>query len=1550
MPYPDLTTEQYRAALENAAVLYLERGYAIIPLSTIRLNAKGKKQVYPLIKWQREGPITDLQGWGWWLTDPESGSRDFGGLAIATGPSGVLAVDLDDYKGHGTELELPADAWTQTTASGGRHVFLRNDMGARNTAGRMAGVDTRGDGGLVIVAPSRVEGSGGYMPGAGTLLDLPHPSQLPPVPDHMAATFTGSKASTSVAQKAGVPAASTADGWYGDFLKKGPQSIQAAQKAISRKLDDVRRWTAEGSPDNFRMTLMRAALTYGGYVGGGLCDRDAAEAQLQEAVCQVWGTPDDDDLLWIDQGLTNGIDAPFPVYDPAEGVPEVAPEFEAAPGVPEWSTALEFGGSAFDPAGLSSDQELAAAVLYRMLPVLRFGEDSGQWLTRGPVNWYEREDMSGWAVSRVAQDMPLGAAPRPKEKSEWEEAHWQSFRRDAFLSSAGAGKVERKIKTLVRSREFPGTVTVADLDQEPEVLWAGGLPWDLRGSADVPKLADLDPATPHLHTAKVAPGAGTPTPLFDRFLTTVWPDAEVRAWALRVLSIALTGYPDAALPVLYGPERTGKTAIVSLLMDVLGSYAHAADSKLLASTEGHPSAIYALKGRRLSFIDEGPRRGQLATERLKQITGGGVLTGHAMRANPVSFRTTHTLVMTTNDEPPVTDPALLARMRIIPVEGDQVAVREARQALTPARWSAEMPGVLALLMRESAAWLADRDSALTSRGPAAVQSSVDEMSAAQDPVREWVTSCTVPADPGTPGRELYKAFCAWIEQSAMYRRAPQVSETRFGRSLTDQGYPAAKHDGKWYRPLAHLGGGGGGLFTPVAGSGGFVAGFKPEAATTQNPSSAPVLKDSDTGLAGSLGSMTTTSSSIKTYTEKGATKPPPASGSANTAPDQAKQVRRVESAATRQNPPGFREVDTTDLLHNLDGTPKEQGSRTKMEASLKKLEKRKAIVAANGPVIGLPAVVNRQGVAMKIDADQVEAVITAAMARSGFLTVDVETTGYPVGHPLYAMRTIQLGDDVAAVKVANTPEWRAVAARHLHAAPSLSAHNMVADLVPLALEGVVDFEAAMAKMVDTAILAKLADPNLTENSADLKGLALALLKDQAVSKAADERRSELFKLAGWKTDVNPAKDPIEKSGWAQVDNEALTMVVYAASDVLDCAAIRKVIPMPDATVLAREQHIQRVTARASLHGVKLDRALTAEQRQLHAGEKARVDAHNAETWGLDNAKSPAQVLAAFADMDVKLANTQASTLENVAKNGAEMPAQLAKDVLASRHEGTLLSLFLEPWSVLTEKGDGRARPTIYTLGADTGRMSCVRPNLQQVPREGGMREILVADEGMSVIAADFSSVEVRVLAAVSGDETLKRMISEGLDLHKVVAEALYGPEESMDPKLWKRCRYGVKRGVFGKLYGGGVETLAAQVGVTEDEMWKIIGMIEEITPVAGKMWPDQVKAGVRAGHSKYTAYSGRVIHLDPSMPHKAVNYIVQGTARELLGDALIRWDESEFGGGVVLPVHDEIVAFTPTETADRALRVLVGCMETEIYGVPITVEADAPVERWSSAA
>lgn len=1581
-------------------------------------------------------------GTGFWLPkaweqtapDPAVVEQWRPGMALcALMGCGLDVIDVDPRNGGDAAAmngSTPRSYGSALTPSGGVHSFIAS-LGTGSRDNVYPGIDVKG---------GQVDGSGrGFAFIAPTVRPSKVTGELAPYqwaqePDVvlLAAQGCSDASGAALAERirtlkgdGGVTKVSGPD-WYREFLlSREPQSAPAAERAINDKLRAIAGWVP-ASGVGFRDVLLAAAFTLGGYVGGGYLDEAAAEAKLRDAVCEAWPAPDGDDELWIAQGLADGQAQPFYVYTAADelaygdAAQAAGVSAAAAGGEPPWSVYSVVGVEPFDPTGDSTDQGLAEAVAVRMYPSLRFGVDSGRWLVRAREVWTEREDMAAWAVSQVARLMPLGETPVPKELTARTEGHWQAVRRARFMDSGGAGKVERKLKSIVRNPDHPAGIEVAHLDADPEILWAGGLPYDLRASGDEPVLAGIDPATPHLHTAGIAPLV-VPTPYWDRFVASVWPDAELRAWAMRVLSLSLAGYPDAALPVLYGPERTGKTSLVQLIVRVLGSYGHAADPRLLAGADNaHASVVYALKGRRLSFIDEGPRRGHLAAERLKQLTGGGSLTGNAMRSNPVTFEPTHTLVMTTNDEPPVTDPALRARMRVIPCEADQGAVRAARRAITGRVWADEAPGVLAKLMSQCAAWLADQDTAGNAAAPALVRGVVDEMAAGQSPVREWVELCTVPADPGTPGRELYRCFCAWFEGQAMYRKAPVPSETAFGRSLTEMRYPATKigtgNNRKSYRPLSVLTGGGGAVpWAPTGADAGLTAsslagtvaggsevGSGPGPTQPENPSSTPVSSSLWEGWEGMYrtnnnNTHTTTpygvtSEKVQGNTER-ASNPP--GFTENRGPDLRgmglgethPQTRpatpgRVAESDLDEAPKPSRSVTNTEVARRADEA---KVSKVEARAQLKEERRLAAVAVAQGEVLELPAVVDRAGNVLPVTPDQAAAVVREALRRSGALTVDVETSGYPLGHQLYELRSVQLGDAYAAVVL--HPAAHAELIRTLLAeAPKLHAHSATADLGPLAHAGLIDAEEAWARMHDTVIPAKLADPASTGSDPGLKQLSGAVLREHSVAPDAEAGRKRVFAAGKW-LEKTEADTPVERSGWAQIATGSIAMLRYAASDVLDTAALDQALPKPAPAVLERERLAQRMTARIAYRGVPLDyehvQAMSGPHRTARAQHSANVRA-----LGIDNPGSSVQIGKALLEMGVTLPTSEKSgrpsvTEDVLAKVAAEesnpRAAELAREVLEFRGHDKALSTYLDPYRLLCELGDGRARPTIYTLAADTGRMSSVRPNFQNIPREGGFRACVGSDPGHLMIGADFSGVEIRFAAALSQDPTLLAFIAaedqfnadvaaraladgitdkqaravilaerglkhagEGDGLHWVVARQIWGDDAT------KSHRYIAKRGVFGRMYGGGIPALAAQVGVTHDVMQTVVDALDQITPGLSA-WSAQIRDAVKAGHAQFTSYSGRVIHLPRERPHAAPNYMIQGSAREVLIDALVKWRDTRWGTCTLLPVHDELDVWVPAEDAEEATRALVECMETEVHGVPIIADPSTPSKYWQDS-
>jgi len=1236
---------------------------------------------------------------------------------------------------------------------------------------------------------------------------------------------------------------------------------------------------------------------------------------------------------------------PLPPHAPADPVGD-GPEGAAAAALvivepPRWAGVREaIGAHAFDPnAGL--DQSLAEAVLERMYPALRYAYDVGAWLLRAPDRWELYRRLSPWAVAQVAPLMPIGDPTAEKGS----DPHERAKRRARLMTAGGAGAIAKTMDALVAAGMHPAAVALADLDADPEILWAGGMPFSLRHSAQGPAFAQVEISTPHLHTGGVFPEV-RPTPLWDAFLEAVWPDPELRRWAIRVLSIGITGYADRALPILIGETGRGKTQVIHLLMSVLGTYGHAANPKLLSpASKEHDTIVFDLKGRRLSFIDEAPSEVKAGQERLKQLTGGGELTGRQMNQDPVTFRPTHTLVLTANDEPPLTDPAVRARVRLIPCEGDPELVRQTRASIghvSGAAWRAEAPGVLAKMMAEAAGWLGEPSSAATASAPANVRYLAEHLGAEQDPVAVWLQEETEPFEAGTPSRELYQAFTASCLRNNT-RRDQIPSETKWGRQLTRMGYPSFA-DGKHKRRQLRI------------SSGGFLPGMTPspsvDATRQPNPavpeviSAAPVDNSAgfDSETAGLLpGSEPNPATENVQVNPNESVDTAGFAGFEDTPHTHAHASGAQEERVPTPGEPGFDSVGERPHQEK----PKRTTAATEKAAAKREAARREKVAAAAGEPVTLPALVTRSGEIFEVGLDQADAML----GTLDELTVDVENTGYPVGHRDYALRTIQLGGEAFALVLdASDPAQTLAACEHLARAVVLHAHSATADLVPLADAGLLDFEEAWRKMHDTVVLAKLADPASTGSDPGLKQLSSMMLGEHATSLPADRARAQLFRAGKWLTETK-VTTPIERSGWAQVDPTCEVMVRYAASDVLDDAAIARLLPRPPEHVLERERLAQRMTARVAYVGLPVDGAHVEELLAEHtAARDTQASLVRSLSGGVvDNPGSGQQVAAALELLGAGLPRTatgKPSVAEAVLTplGRVQGPAgDLARAVLGYRHHSTALGLFLEPYRELVQHGDGRARPTVYTLAADTGRMSCVRPNLQQVPREGGFRACITADPGHLLVSADFASVELRVAAALSGDRNLRAILDDpDRDVHWETARLAFGPQAT------KADRYAVKRGVFGRIYGGGVAAIARGVGVEHHVAQAIIDALDALLPDLAE-WSRMVRESVASGRTQFATYAGRVVHLDKDLPHKAPNYCIQGTARELLIDALVRWSDTRWGNAVLLPVHDELVVMVSEDEAAAATAALVQCMTNELFGIPIVAEPSEPSFEWKDS-
>ena len=253
----------------------------------------------------------------------------------------------------------------------------------------------------------------------------------------------------------------------------------------------------------------------------------------------------------------------------------------------------------------------------------------------------------------------------------------------------------------------------------------------------------------------------------------------------------------------------------------------------------------------------------------------------------------------------------------------------------------------------------------------------------------------------------------------------------------------------------------------------------------------------------------------------------------------------------------------------------------------------------------------------------------------------------------------------------------------------------------------------------------------------------------------------------------------------------------------------------------------------------------------------------------------------------------------------------------------------------------------------TGRLSSTDPNLQNIPvrtelgRE--MRRFFIAPEGMTLIDADYSQIELRVLAAVSGDEKLIQAFISGEDIHTLTASEVFGiPVNMVTPAMRKHA----KAVNFGIVYGISAFSLADDIGVTRKEASEYINTYFARYPKI-KEYLDSCKENAKeAGY--VTTLFGRRRNIPELRSPKAnlrafgervaMNTPIQGTAADIIKIAMVKTEKALSQSGLdarlILQVHDELIVEAKESDAQKAMEILVSCMEKACdLKVPMSVDA-----------
>src|SRR5215218_6957410 len=248
-------------------------------------------------------------------------------------------------------------------------------------------------------------------------------------------------------------------------------------------------------------------------------------------------------------------------------------------------------------------------------------------------------------------------------------------------------------------------------------------------------------------------------------------------------------------------------------------------------------------------------------------------------------------------------------------------------------------------------------------------------------------------------------------------------------------------------------------------------------------------------------------------------------------------------------------------------------------------------------------------------------------------------------------------------------------------------------------------------------------------------------------------------------------------------------------------------------------------AEMELAGIKLDVARwrelekTVRERRDRAAE--RLEAHFPPPEGVLpleglgprlNLNSPQQITDAFRQIGIELPDTRVWTLLKV-------DHQAARDLLEYRELQKKLGTYLETYPEFINEKTGRIHANFLQCRVPTGRLACTSPNIQQIPHEDEFRRCFVAEAGNVLVIADYSQIELRILAEVSDDPAFVTAFQKGEDLHRVTAATMYGvPMEGVT----REQRSAAKRINFGLMYGRGARSLSAQLGTDEERGRELI--------------------------------------------------------------------------------------------------------------------------------
>jgi DNA polymerase I len=403
-----------------------------------------------------------------------------------------------------------------------------------------------------------------------------------------------------------------------------------------------------------------------------------------------------------------------------------------------------------------------------------------------------------------------------------------------------------------------------------------------------------------------------------------------------------------------------------------------------------------------------------------------------------------------------------------------------------------------------------------------------------------------------------------------------------------------------------------------------------------------------------------------------------------------------------------------------------------------------------------------------------------------------------------------------------------------------------------------------------------------------------------------------------------------------------------------------------------ERPLVSVLARMERRGISIDRQVLSRLSGEFAQTAARVEAELQEIAGEPiNVGSPKQIGdIIFGKMGITGGtktktgawSTSAQILDELAEQGHEFP----KKILEWRQVSKLKSTYTDALPNYVHPQTHRVHTTYALAATTTGRLSSNEPNLQNIPvrTEDGrkIRRAFIATPGHKLVSADYSQIELRLLAEIADIPVLKQAFRDGLDIHAMTASEMFGvPIKDMPGEVRRRA----KAINFGIIYGISAFGLANQLGIAREEASAYIKKYFERFPGI-RAYMDETRDFCRSNGYVTTLFGRKMYYPDIKASNAsvrsfneraAINARLQGTAADIIRRAMIRMEdalaEKKLSAQMLLQVHDELIFEVPDNEVAATLPVVQHVMQDApfpavVLSLPLQVDARA-ANNWDEA-